>query len=233
MSKLYSHFLSTGFIDLNIKSYQHMIKLYEHNYSRFLPENKNAKILDIGCGMGHFLEFLGRMGYDNILGVDLSEEAVRFCEEKGINKVKLITDLKGFLLSSNNYDLIVLNDVIEHFPKQEILDILRMIYERLNVGGRIIVKTGNMASAIGLRMRYVDFTHESGFTEESLAQVLKISEFQNILVLPFVFPKNRIRRVIRWLGQKKLHAWWKLVYFFEFAHWPRIVDELIFVVGEK
>ncbi|MFH0988318.1 MAG: class I SAM-dependent methyltransferase [Parcubacteria group bacterium] len=233
MSKLYSHFLSSGFGELNAGSRQHAIDLYRHNYQKFLPENKSAEILDIGCGMGQFLEFLGLSGYENFLGVDLSEEAIRYCQERGMNKVKLISDLKEFLLCSRSFDLVVLNDVIEHFPKGDVLDILQLINEHLNSGGKVIVKTGNLSSAIGPHIRYNDFTHESGFTEYSLTQVLKISGFKDNMVYPFVTPRNRVRRVIRWLGQKKLHALWKLVYFFEFENWPRIVDEIIFAVGKK
>lgn len=233
MHALFQKFLSSGFAELNKGNRQHIIDLYRHNYRRFFPNNKQAKILDIGCGMGQFLEFLAEEGYQNILGVDISEEAVEYCLEKGISKVKLISDLRTFLVGSPMYDLIVLNDVIEHFPKDDVLPILLAIYEKLNAGGRIIMKTGNLASLVGVKIRYNDFTHQSGFTEFSLAQVLKFSGFQSTMIYPFVFPKNRITRIVRWLAQKKIHAIWKLIYFFEFTAPPRIVDELIFAVGKK
>lgn len=210
-----------------------MVALYRHNYSKFLPESSEARILDIGCGLGQFLDFLGRVGYTNFLGVDISGEAIDFCKEKGIGKVKLIDDLKEFLAVSGMYDLIVLNDVIEHFSQAKVLSILQKIYEKLNADGTLIVKTGNLASLVGPRIRYGDFTHQLGFTEYSLAQLLKVAKFRDIMVYPFVFPKNRPMRIIRWFAQKILHGFWKLAYFLEFTGVPKYVDELIFSVAKK
>jgi 2-polyprenyl-3-methyl-5-hydroxy-6-metoxy-1,4-benzoquinol methylase len=232
-NNLYKNFLSTGFKQANEKNAQHQVDMYQYNLAEHLPKDRAAKILEIGSGMGRFLEFLGTRGYDDFLGVDLSEEAVRYCQDKGIEKVKLITDLDEFLVSSVQYDAIVMNDVIEHIPKQEVVQVLTKLHEKLKVGGKLIVKTGNMSSIIGARMRYVDFTHELGFTEESLSQLLKICNFRDIIIRPFVFPKTRLTRVIRWLFQKGLHAWVKMVYFFEFTRVPEIVDEVIFAVGRK
>ncbi len=209
------------------------MELYRHNYKKFLPKNKEVKILEIGCGQGYFLDFLGEQGYQNILGVDLSAEAVEFCLERGLSKVKLISNLQEFLSSSAMYDFVVLNDVIEHFPKQDVLENLEKIREKMNMGGVIIIKTGNMASLAGLKIRYNDFTHESGFTEYSLSQVLKVSGFSDIMIYPFVFPKNRITRIIRSGLQSILHFFWKTIFFFEFTLPPRLVHELIFSVAKR
>ena len=55
--QIYNKFLSSGFAELNAGAERHMIALYRHNYKKFLPENKQARILEIGCGMGNFLSF--------------------------------------------------------------------------------------------------------------------------------------------------------------------------------
>lgn len=232
-NELYQQFLSTGFAELNRDSGPHMISLYRHNYARFLPKNKQAKILEIGCGLGQFLEFLGQSGFDDILGVDISSEAIDYCRSKGILKARLISDLADFLNVCPMYDLIILNDVIEHFPREDVLSNLEKIYQKLNIGGQVIIKTGNMASLAGLRIRYNDFTHYGGFTEYSLTQVLKFSKFRHIMIYAFVFPKNRLTRIIRFLGQKLIHGIWKLIFFFEYTAVPKTVDELIFAVAKK
>ena len=230
---LYKNFLSVGFKKLNAKADQHIINLYRYNYKKYLPKNKQAKILDIGCGMGQFLQFLAGQGYDDYLGVDISPESVKYCQDKGIEKVRLIDDLVDYLIACPLFDLIVLNDVIEHIPKAEIIPTMNRICQKLKPGGSIIIKTGNMASLAGLRIRYNDFTHEAGFTEYSLSQILKFCKFRGIMISPYLFPKNSLTRIIRFLGQKLVHSWWKLVYFFEFTDPPKIVDELIFAVAKK
>jgi SAM-dependent methyltransferase len=232
-NKFFQQFLSSGFGELNKNAKKHLLELYRHNYKEFLPKNKEANILEVGCGQGYFLDFLGERGYQNILGVDLSREAIEFCLERGLSKVKLINDLQEFLNTSQMYDFVVLNDVIEHFPKQEVLTNLEKIREKMNIGGTIIIKTGNMSSLAGLKIRYNDFTHETGFTEFSLSQVLNVGGFSDIMIYPFVFPKNRIVRIIRTAGQSVLHVLWKTIFFFEFTLPPRLVHELIFGVAKK
>lgn len=233
MQEAYNKFLSAGFAAFNEKNARYLIKQYQYNYQKFLPENKQARILEVGAGMGRFLQFLGEAGYDNFLGVDISPEAIQYCQEKGIKKVQLINNLDEFLITSGNFDQIYLNDVIEHLPKDETIATLKKIYERLNVGGRLIVKTGNLASLIGPRIRFGDFTHYQGFTEYSLAQVMQVAGFSVFQVYPFRVPRNSLRRIIRAGLQKIVHAWWKGVYFLEFTYPPQIVDEIIFIVAQK
>ena len=233
MKEVYNKFLSSGFQQFNEGKSRYIVNQYRHNYLRYLPDDKSAKILEIGAGMGNFLQFLGENGYDNYLGVDVSEESINYCKEKGLEKVKLISDLKEFFITSATFDFIVMNDVIEHLPQDDTLAVLKKMYEKLNYGGTVIIKTGNLASIIGPRIRYGDFTHYQGFTEYSLSQVMKVSGFSEVDVKGFVVPKNRIRRILRAGGQKIVHGLWKLVYFLEFTYPPKIVDEIIFAIGKK
>jgi len=233
MERVFEKFLSTGFKDLNEKNEQTVIELYNYNYKKFLPENKDAKILEIGCGMGRFLTYLANSGYTDFYGIDISAEAVDYCQEKGITKTKHITDLIEFLNSSPMYDLIVMNDVIEHFKKDEILAILEKIKQKLNADGQLIVKTGNMSSLAGLRIRHNDFTHTVGFTEYSLTQSLRIVGFSEITIKAFRFPKNKVTRLFRSLIRSIVHLFWKSIYFFEFTSVPKYVDEIIFAIVRK
>jgi len=233
MQEAYNKFLSAGFAAFNANNERYLVKQYSYNYKKFLPETKSARVLEIGAGMGRFLQFLGESGYENFLGVDISPESIHYCKEKGIEKVQLINNIMDFSTSSGNFDLIVMNDVIEHLPKDETIATLRRLYERLNSGGRLIVKTGNLSSLIGPRIRFGDFTHYQGFTEYSLAQVIQLAGFSLFQVYPFKVPRNRVRRIIRAGLQKIVHGLWKLVYFLEFTYPPKIVDEIIFIVAQK
>lgn len=89
-----------------------------------------------------------------------------------------------------------MNDVIEHFNKKEILDLLGLINNKLTKNGKIILKTLNSANPIlSSSSRYINFTHETGFTEESFAQVLKISGFKDCKVFApdiYIFNNNPI-----------------------------------------
>src|SRR5687768_17854317 len=47
----------------------------------------NPRILDVGCGTGANLKMLA--AYGRTEGVDISEQAVDFCRERGLDSVKL------------------------------------------------------------------------------------------------------------------------------------------------
>lgn len=66
-----------------------MIEKYMvRNYLKYLPKDKNAHILDLGCGMGHYIYALKKMGYCNVAGVDASESNVKFCVSHHMNVVQ-------------------------------------------------------------------------------------------------------------------------------------------------
>jgi SAM-dependent methyltransferase len=79
---------------------------------------KNAKILDLGCGPGYFLDYMKEQGYTDLTGVSLSPGDIKICEEKGHTVKKY--DM-SFLPQSEGYydesvDFIFLRHSLEHSP---------------------------------------------------------------------------------------------------------------------
>lgn len=157
-------------------------RAYSAWYRKFLPANKNAKILDLGCGMGHFLYFLHVEGYTNYWGIDKSPALVHFAQNNVTRRVS-VADVFDYLKESGVFDVIAANDFVEHIPKSETLNLLTSIYDSLESDGSLLVKTPNMSNPFGLRSRYQDYTHEQGFTEESLGYVLRTSGFKEIQMM--------------------------------------------------
>lgn len=151
----------------------------------WLPNDKKAKILDIGCGFGNLLKALQLSGYTNLAGIDISEEQIIKAKELNpdinFNCIDLITYLKT---SNEKYDLITAFDVIEHLSKDEILTTLNLIYNSLKDGGQIITQTPNAESPWFGAVAYGDFTHEWFYTASSLEDVLIKSGFKNIEFKP-------------------------------------------------
>jgi SAM-dependent methyltransferase len=88
------------------------------NYVDPLNLPKDAKILDLGCGPGYFLDEMQARGYTNLTGATLSPGDIALCEGKGhtIKKYDL-----SFLPQQDGYhdesvDFIFLRHALEHSP---------------------------------------------------------------------------------------------------------------------
>ena len=62
------------------------IKRYRELLQDFQPYKKNLKILDIGCGMGFFLDKAKLIGWE-VYGTEFTDEAIKICSDKGISGV--------------------------------------------------------------------------------------------------------------------------------------------------
>jgi 2-polyprenyl-3-methyl-5-hydroxy-6-metoxy-1,4-benzoquinol methylase len=149
-----------------------------------LPKDKMSKILDIVSGPGHFLKAFKELSYCNVQGIDIDTFAVENSKKDGLT-VELITDLNDYLANDKEkYDFIIMNHLIEHLKKDEIIPILKMIYDnKLNKGGKLFIASPNAQSLIGAYWAYEDWTHNTIFTSGSLYFVLYLAGFRDIRFL--------------------------------------------------
>lgn len=174
---------------------------FEFYFRKFLPENKQIKILDLGCGDGAFLFWLQKHNYNNIIGVDVSSEQIKKAKNMGINRVVEADVFDWLREHSDEYDLIVVNDLLEHFTKSELRELLELIYNSLKPGGQIFITVPNASSLLAGRIRYGDFTHETSFTYGSLVQILKLARFDSIFIFsrrPIVHDFKSAVRFLLW-----------------------------------
>lgn len=118
-------------------------------------------------------------------------------------------DIETFLDSSQNkYDAVIFNDVIEHLTKEEIIRILEKIRNSIKLSGCLMVKTPNMANPfVNTTGRYIDFTHEIGFTEFSLNQVLKATGYKDIYIKGTdIYVVNPVISIIARITSKIMNA---------------------------
>jgi SAM-dependent methyltransferase len=145
---------------------------FEYNYRKYFPSNVAAKLLDIGIGRGEMLSCMKEWGYTDYLGVDISPSTVAFCTSLGLHCL-LVEDTVQWLSGRGSiYDVITLLDVLEHIKKEDVIPFLGCLYKALAPGGRIIIQVPNMQAPDAPLHRYNDFTHETGFIENSLRQVM-------------------------------------------------------------
>lgn len=148
---------------------------------RHFPSDRQASVIDLGCGHGAILHFARKAGYTNISGVDGSPEQVGAARRLGIDGV-VEGDLLDVLanLADASQDCVVAFDVIEHFTRDEIIGLVDEVRRVLKPGGRWIIHVPNGESPFSGRMRYWDLTHELAFTRMSIAQLLCSSGFSDV-----------------------------------------------------
>lgn len=167
---------------LSKEAYELYSKISRKRFKNILPSNKEAKIIDVSCGPGHFLYFLQKEGYLNTQGIDLSEEQLQVARQMGVKNLEK-ADLFQYLPEHpESFEVIVAHHTIEHLKKDEILNFLDTIYGSLVSGGKVLISTLNAQSLFGASLIFSDFTHEQGFTPVSLAQVLRLSHFKNVSI---------------------------------------------------
>lgn len=156
-----------------------------HNYTRLFPNDLDSKILDIGIGRGEMLTVFKKIGYRNYLGIDISPSTVSFCKNIGLNCIH-IQNTENYLNEHHGqFDLITLCDVLEHIEKNNIIEFVQSVNIALKNDGIIIIQVPNMQSPDPALHRYNDMTHEIGFTEHSLKQLLMLAGFSDIKFYPY------------------------------------------------
>lgn len=231
----FEKYLSSGFLQVNDGEYGYkfMAEMYDYNYKKFLPRDKAARILDFGCGMGHCLTWLQNRGFTDVLGVEASPEAVAYCQAKKLSVAFTQDSLLWLQKNQNSFDLVVMNDVIEHLPTGQIIAVVKGLYQALKQNGVLIIKTNNVSAITGARMRYWDFTHTTSFTEFSLNQVLFEAGVGAGELRAFGFPLNSLARILRKILQLIIHGIWKMIFKIEYTIVPKIVHEYMFAVVRK
>lgn len=96
----------------------------------------DARILDIGTSTGTNLRMLRDLGFSRYEGLDMSDEAVRWCADKGYGKVTR-GDACALPFPDASFDLVLATDIIEHVDD----DVLALgeIRRVLKPGGRVLV----------------------------------------------------------------------------------------------
>lgn len=110
---------------------------------RFAAPERNWRVLDAGCGTGLTLNWIRRYTDREPIGFDLSRAALQYSALRGHpNLVEATTLVLPF--ASNNFDLVISTDVIQHLPRpdgdaQALAEMARV----LKPGGLLLLRTNS------------------------------------------------------------------------------------------
>jgi 2-polyprenyl-3-methyl-5-hydroxy-6-metoxy-1,4-benzoquinol methylase len=144
-----------------------------------------ARLLDIGCGNGSFLEVARSAGWQ-VVGIDPDPKAVDVARSRGLDVRQGGVEVLD--AEREHFDGITLSHVIEHV--HEPLALLRACYRLLKTGSWIWLETPNLNAQgyrrYGVNWRDLDAPrHLTVFNSVSIRQVLAGAGFENIKDQPY------------------------------------------------
>ncbi|MFM8994989.1 MAG: class I SAM-dependent methyltransferase [Bacteroidota bacterium] len=169
---------------------------------------KTARIFDLGCGSGSLLMALKQAGYSQVSGMDLSEEQVKMAHSMGVSEVVLGDAMQYLRDTTEGFDVITGMDIIEHFTKDELVELLQLIQSKLNAGGVAIFRTPNMDAPVASAFALGDFTHENYLNASSAEQVMLSCGFQEVAVLPSTM---RVNGIVKEIIRRIAYDWLELI----------------------
>ncbi len=241
MKELFDNYYEEAFSQsksqrLDLKIFELTARKFKWNYTRFFANlPKDAKILDFGCGIGQFLFYLQREGFQNITGIDISKSQIELALQMQPKvDFRYIVNPVDFLQQNQEaYDVVTMNDVLEHIDLDQMIPLLQALHKSLRPSGLIVIKTVNGAYPLGSTLRYIDMTHTTAFHEKSLTQLLRHTGFLDIFCYqeeigvysPLFFFKKFIVTIIR--------LFVKMLMYFTESDWPGIISMNLIAAGKK
>ena len=136
-----THELVSAYNDQEISGLQDYLEVEEDNKKDFTKRlaliervmRRKGKLLDVGCNIGSMVAVARDRGWD-CFGIDINKQAVGLAVGQG-----LPCATSDFFGLQETFDLIVLNDVIEHL--EDPIAALKKAHSLLNEGGYLYVST--------------------------------------------------------------------------------------------
>jgi len=161
--------------------------------------DRRPRILDVGCGTGANLLMLSK--YGDAEGVDISEDALAFCRERGLENVKLGAAEK-LPYEDGTFDLVTALDVVEHLDDD--LGGLREMRRVLRPGGRVLLFVPTFMFLWGLQDDVSN--HRRRYRLPELRRVLEQAGFEiertTYANITFFLPILLARKLMRATGIK-------------------------------
>lgn len=144
-----------------------------------------GRLLEVGCGDGDLLVLAEAEGW-TVTGVEYASAACDRARQRLKNGRVLCGELPQAGLESEQFDLCVLSDVLEHVRSP--IDFLRQVHRLLKPGGTLFIATPSLDSwsARFLRQKWMEFKaeHLVYFDRQTLQTALFKAGFRDVIVRP-------------------------------------------------
>ena len=156
----------------------------------------NLRLLDAGCGTGGVLI---RIEDFQSYGIELSEEAIKFCKKRKLKNV-IRASIDRLPFNDNFFDIVISLDVLYHLDVKSDIEALKELYRVTNMNGMLVLNLPSYNfllskhdKAIHTRQRYIksvlgNRVKQSGF------EIIRIT-YRNTIMFPIIFFIRLIKKV--------------------------------------
>jgi len=129
-----------------IPEFHHDAVVYAEHMVRYIFASRfveGKRVLDVASGVGYGSNLLKAAGAEQIVGIDYSEQAVRYgaARHAGTQPDYVLADAESLPLADAQFDVVVSFETIEHVPDPQ--RFLREVKRVLRSDGLFIVSTPN------------------------------------------------------------------------------------------
>ena len=156
-----------------------------------------GSLLEVGGGNGFFLEQALTQGYQEVCGVEPSEEAIQKADPR--IRPSLICDImRPGLFEANRFDVVCLFQVFDHIVNPG--EILAECYKVLKPGGALLCLNHNIeavsARLLGERSPIIDIEHTYLYSKATISRLVEQQQFK-VSEVGSVYNRYALRYLMR------------------------------------
>jgi len=172
------HAAYRGFEDV-FRGSEELIREHQEVYLDLLGPRE--PVVDIGCGRGEFLDLLRTRGIV-ARGVDPDAGMVAHSRRKGHEVVQ--SDAVEYLdrEPSDSLGAVFAAHVVEHLPYDHLMELLKVVYDKLVRNGLFVMETVNPHSLVALRAFWLDLTHRVPIYPQVAVTLCRLQGFERAFV---------------------------------------------------
>lgn len=166
------------------------IRVVQKRYIRYFHDAPGP-VLDIGCARGIMLDLLKTAGVW-AYGVDVSNESVKMCHDRGLNALQGNAIDHLATLQDNSIGGLFCSHVIEHMQPSDALNFIGQCRRVMKPGARIILVTPDAADLRTSERFWLDLTHVRPYPKKLLMLLLQRAGFSVLKVTADKEPSSNI-----------------------------------------
>ena len=156
----------------------------------------NKKILDLGCGMGHYSKYMKSKGFE-VVGIDFSKEMLRIARDNNPDIEFIESDICNLPEKlDKDFDGVLLAYVIQHLSKEETKECMKKLKEYIMPNANLLIffREGNsiLNEAEPFDTKYIYAIKE--YNEEEITELLIECGYEVIEIKekPFIEDENSL-----------------------------------------